>query len=164
MHIGKVLNWKSDDVKLLRITIDGDLKFYKHALKLCSKVNQKLSALLRMAKLHSFNKKGIFESCYGVSIWTCHSRKPTTKLIGFMKEPVELFVMMTSQLLISFLPWVNLSVFTLNYSDTLHWKLQGSSRYFWEKFEFIKRENTISLRSKPESVIPSVNSVLKAKN
>ena len=120
MHIGKVLNWKSDDVKLLRITIDRDLKFYKHALKLCSKVNQKLSALLRMAKLHSFNKKGIFESCYGVSIWTYHSRKPTAKLIGFMKEPVELFVMMTSQLLISFLPWANLSVFTLNYSDTLH--------------------------------------------
>ena len=29
---------------------------------------------------------------------------------------------------------------------------------------FVKRENTISLRSKPELVIPSVNSILKGKN
>ena len=29
---------------------------------------------------------------------------------------------------------------------------------------FVKRENTISLRSKPELVLPSVNSVLRSKN
>ena len=29
---------------------------------------------------------------------------------------------------------------------------------------FVKRESTISLRSKPELVIPSVNSILKGKN
>ena len=120
MHIGKVLNCESDDVKLLWITIDRDLKFHKHVLKFYSKINQKLSTLLRMAKLHSVNKKDIFESCYGVSIWMYHSRKPTAKLTGFMKEPVGLFVMMTSQLLISFLPWANLSVFPLKYSDTLN--------------------------------------------
>ena len=34
--------WKSNDAKLLGITIDKDLKFDKHVLKLCSKANQKI--------------------------------------------------------------------------------------------------------------------------
>ena len=50
-NIGKDLIWESNDVKLLGITIDRDLKFDKPALKLCSKANQKLSALSKMAKL-----------------------------------------------------------------------------------------------------------------
>ena len=44
-NVGKYLIWESNDVKLLGITIDRDLKFDKHVLKLCSKANQKLSAL-----------------------------------------------------------------------------------------------------------------------
>ena len=39
-NIGKDLTWESNDFKLLRITIDGDLKLDKHVLKLCSKANQ----------------------------------------------------------------------------------------------------------------------------
>ena len=49
-NIGKDLIWKSNDAKLLGITINRDLKLDKHNLKLCSKGNQKLSALYRMAK------------------------------------------------------------------------------------------------------------------
>ena len=56
-NIGKNFIWESNYVKLLGITIDRDLKFDKHVLKLCSKANQKLSALSRMAKLLSFNKR-----------------------------------------------------------------------------------------------------------
>ena len=41
---------------------------------------------------------------------------PTTKLIGYMREPLELFTMATSQLLINYLPWTNLSVFTIKIS------------------------------------------------
>ena len=37
----EILIWESNDVKLLGITIDKDLKLDKHVLKLCSKVNQK---------------------------------------------------------------------------------------------------------------------------
>ena len=57
VNIGKDLFWKCNDVKLLGVTIDRDLKFDKHVLKLCSKANQKLSALCRMANLLSFNKR-----------------------------------------------------------------------------------------------------------
>ena len=45
VNIGKDLIWESNDVKLLGVTIDRDLKFDQHVLNLCSKVNQKLSAL-----------------------------------------------------------------------------------------------------------------------
>ena len=54
---GKELIWESNDVKLLGVTIDRDLKFDKHVLKLCSKANQKLSVLSRMRNLLSFNKR-----------------------------------------------------------------------------------------------------------
>ena len=56
-NIRKDLIWESNDVKLLGITIDRDVKFDKHVLKLCSKANQKLSAFSRMAKLLSFSKR-----------------------------------------------------------------------------------------------------------
>ena len=35
------LIWESNDVKLLGVTIDRDLKIDKHVIKLCSKANQK---------------------------------------------------------------------------------------------------------------------------
>ena len=56
-NIGEDLIWERNNVKLLGITIDRDLKFDKHVLKLCSKANQKLSALSKMAKSLSFNKR-----------------------------------------------------------------------------------------------------------
>ena len=46
--------WKSNDAKLLGITIDKDLKFDKHVLKLCSKANQKLSVFSRIAIIAFF--------------------------------------------------------------------------------------------------------------
>ena len=66
-NIGKELIWESNDVKLLGVTIDRDLKFDKHVLKLCSKANQKLSAFSRMAKLLSFNKRRTLFKAFVVS-------------------------------------------------------------------------------------------------
>ena len=57
VNIGKYLTCESNDVKRPGITIDRDLKFDKYVLKLCSKANQKLSALSRMTKLLSFSKR-----------------------------------------------------------------------------------------------------------
>ena len=86
-NIGKDLIWESNDVKLLGVTIDRDLKFDKHVLKLCSKANQKLSALSRMANLLSFNKrrtlfKAFVESQfkYCPIVWMFHSRRTNSKI------------------------------------------------------------------------------------
>ena len=86
-NIGKDLIWESNDVKLLGVTIDRDLKFDKHVLKLCSKANQKLSALSRMANLLSFNKrrtlfKAFVESQfkYCSIVWMFHIRRTNNKI------------------------------------------------------------------------------------
>ena len=42
--------WESNDVKLLGITLDNNLKFDKHVSNIFSKANRKLNALTRVAK------------------------------------------------------------------------------------------------------------------
>ena len=112
-NIGKDLIWESNDVKLLGITIDRDLKFGKHFLKLCSKANQNLSALYRMAKFLSFNKK---RTLFKKLLWSLNLNivqlfgcfmidVPTTVLKDYMREPLELFMMATFQFLINYLLW-----------------------------------------------------------
>ena len=56
-NIGTDLILERNDVKLLGVTIDRDLKFHEHFLKLCNKVNQRLSVLSKVANLLSFNKR-----------------------------------------------------------------------------------------------------------
>ena len=56
-NIEKDLIWENNYVKRLGITFDSDVKFDKLVLRLCSKANQKLSALFIMKKLLSFNKR-----------------------------------------------------------------------------------------------------------
>ena len=58
VNIGKDLIWEINDVKLLGNTIDRDLKFGKHVLKLSSKANQKWSMLSRMANCFFSTKEG----------------------------------------------------------------------------------------------------------
>ena len=86
-NIGKDLIWESNDVKLLGVTIDRDLKFDKHVLKFCSKANQKLSALSRVANLLSFNKRRtLFEAFvesqfkYCPIVWMFHSGRTNNKI------------------------------------------------------------------------------------
>ena len=67
VNIGKELIQESNDVKLYEVTIDRDLKFDKHVWKLCSKANQKLSAVSSMAKLLSFNKRKTLFKAFVVS-------------------------------------------------------------------------------------------------
>ena len=96
--IGKDLIWESNDVKLLGITTDRNLKFHKHVLKLCSKANQKLSAFSRMAKLHSFKKRRTLFKTFDESqfkycpiVWMFKHAivdVPIMKLKGYMREPL----------------------------------------------------------------------------
>ena len=85
-NIGKDLIWESTDVKLLGVTINRDLKFDKHILKLCSKANQKLSAFSRVELLSSNKRRTLFiafvESqfkCCPIA-WMFHSRRSNNKI------------------------------------------------------------------------------------
>ena len=44
-QIGKDMVWEENKAKLLKITIDDELKFDSHILNICSKANKKLSVL-----------------------------------------------------------------------------------------------------------------------
>ena len=57
--IGNDTIWESGTVKLLGITIDSQLKFNEHVLNICKKASRKLSALSRMRRFLSFDKKKI---------------------------------------------------------------------------------------------------------
>ena len=71
----------SPSEELLGITTDSELTFYKHITLLCSKPNQKLSALARIAKYLTIDKRKILLNLfitaqfnYCPQIWMCHSR------------------------------------------------------------------------------------------
>ena len=49
--------WESNDVKLLGITLDNNLKFDKHVSDIYSKANRKLNVLTRVVKSLPFKKR-----------------------------------------------------------------------------------------------------------
>ena len=107
-NIGKDLIWESNDVKFLEIIIDRDLKLDKHVLKLCRKANQKLSALSRMAKLLSSNKRMTLYKAFVVSqfkycpiVWMFHSRRSNKKINRLHERALRIVMMATSQFLIN---------------------------------------------------------------
>ena len=57
--LGRIIVWESNDIKLLGITLDNNLRFDKHVSNICSKANRKLSALTRVAKFFLFKKRCI---------------------------------------------------------------------------------------------------------
>ena len=158
-NIGKDLIWESNDVKLLGITIDRDLKFHKHVLKLYSKANQKLSALSRMAKLLSFNKrrtlfKAFVESQfkYCLIVWMFYNRRTNNKVSRLHERAARIVydneVSTFDQLLAmdkSFcIHHQNIQRLLIEIYEALH-DISGNNLK-----EFIRRESTISLRSKPQ--------------
>ena len=166
-NIGKDLIWESNDVKVLGVTIDRDLKFDKHVLKLCSKANQKLSALSRIAKLLSFNKrrtlfKAFVESQfkYCPIVWMFHSRRTNNKINRLHERALRIVYDQSLALDKSFCTHhQNIQGFFTEICKAFH-DISGNSL----KELFVKIESTISLRSKPELIMPSVNCVLKGKN
>ena len=51
--------WESNDVHLLRIALDNNLKFDKNLSNICSKASKKLSVLTTVANLLPFKKRHI---------------------------------------------------------------------------------------------------------
>ena len=161
-NIGKDLIWESNDVKLLGITIERDLKFDKNVLKLFSKANQKLSALSRMAKLLSFNKRStIFKAFvksqfkYCPFVWMFHSRRTNNKINKLHERALRIVyddnVSTFDQLLAMGKSYrihhQNIQRLLTKIYKALH-GISGENL----KELFVKRGSTISLRSKPELV------------
>ena len=161
-NIGKDLTWKSNDVKLLGITIDRDLKFKNHVLKHFRKANQKLRALSKIAKLLSFNKrrtlfKAFVQFKYCLIVWMFHSRRTSNKINKLHERALRIvYDDMDKSFCIDH---QNIQRLLIEICKALHNVSANSLKEL-----FVKREITISLRSKPGLVIPSVNSVLKGKN
>ena len=90
-------------------------------------------------------------------VWMFHSRRTNNKINRLHERALRIFydddVSTFDQLLAMG------KSFCIHHQKAFH-DVSGNSL----KELFVKRESTISLRSKPELVIPSVNSVLKGKN
>ena len=172
-NIGKNLIWESNDVKLLGITIDRDLKFDKHGFNLYSKANQNLSALSRMAKLLSFNKRTTLFKVFVESQFKCcpivrmfHSRRTNKKLNRLHEralrtgydDDVSTFGQLIAMDKSFGIHHQNIQKLLTEIYKALHNNLENSL-----KKAFVRRESTIKLRSKPELVIPPVNCVIKGK-
>ena len=98
----EIFNMESNDVKLLGVTIDRDPKFEKEVLKLCSKTNQELSALSRMANKLSFNKRRTLFKLFLESqfkycpiVWMFHSRRINNKIDRLHETSTSQFSSMT---------------------------------------------------------------------
>ena len=89
---------------------------------------------------------------------------PTTKLIGYMREPLEFFMISTFHQLLA----MNKSfcIYHQNIQRLLNeiYKALHDSSGNSLKELLVKRESNTSFRSKPELVIHAVNSTLKDKN
>ena len=77
----------SPSEELLGIKINSELTFHKHITSLCSKANQKLCALARIAKHMTIDKRKILLNSFVTAqfnycplIWMCHSRTLNNKI------------------------------------------------------------------------------------
>ena len=73
--------------ELLGITFYSEITFHKHMISLCSKANQKLSALARIGRCFTTDKRKILVNTfiaaqfnYFLLIWLCHSRTLNNKI------------------------------------------------------------------------------------
>ena len=80
-NVGGMKIWESEEEKLLGLNIDRSLKFNSHISNICNKAGQKLTAITRIAKFLSLEKrriliKSFFESQfeYCSLLWMGHSR------------------------------------------------------------------------------------------
>ena len=89
-RLDKDIFWESNDVKLLRITLDNNLKYDKHVSmsNSCSTANKKLSTLtISVAKFLPFKKRRVLFKAFIESqfkycplVWMFHGRKINDKI------------------------------------------------------------------------------------
>ena len=83
IQVGEQIIWESRQERLLGVIVDKELKFKQHVENLCKKAGAKVTALGRLVKIVSWEKKKILMSafiesqfCYCPLVWMfCHSRQ-----------------------------------------------------------------------------------------
>ena len=87
LNVGESQVWEKNQVKLLDITIDNELKFDDHITKICRKANSKLSALSRLARYLSMKQKKLLymlfieaQFKYCLISWTFCSQSCSNKI------------------------------------------------------------------------------------
>ena len=87
IKVGEQVIWESQEEKLLGVTLDKKLKFDKHLSIICKKARAKVTALARLAKLVTFEKKRILMNAFIVSqfsycplVWMFCSREMNRKI------------------------------------------------------------------------------------
>ena len=87
IRVGQNKIWEDKEVRLLGVCIDNKLKFDQHVSDICLKANRKLSALIRMSKFLSLQKRRIVFKAFIESqfqycplVWMFHSRTSNNKI------------------------------------------------------------------------------------
>ena len=87
VKVGEEVIWESQEEKLLGITLDKKLKFDVHLSIICKKVSAKVTALARLVKLITFEKKRILKNAFIESqfsycplVWMFCSRNMNRKI------------------------------------------------------------------------------------
>ena len=87
VRVGDEMIWESQAEKLLGMLVDKDLNFNSHLKVLCKKVNQKVSALARIARILPFQKRRIIlktfiesQFSYCPLVWMFCSRSMNKKI------------------------------------------------------------------------------------
>ena len=95
--VGDELIWESAEEKLLGVTIDKNLNFNSHLLKLCKKAGQKVSALARISKILPFHKRRLLLNTFIESqfshcpcVWMFCSRKMNRKINNIHERALRL--------------------------------------------------------------------------
>ena len=86
-NVGQTMIWEQNKVKLLGVNIDSKLSFNDHVTSLCVKAGRKLTALTRIARSLTTEKRRILINAFVESqfnycrlVWMFHSRKLNNKI------------------------------------------------------------------------------------
>ena len=166
--------WESNDVELLWITIDNNLRFDKHVYNICLKANRTLSALTRVAKFVPFKKRRILFKAFIESqfkycplVWMFHGRQINDKINKLHERALRIVYNDTVK---SFEYWLiqdkyftihhqNIQLLAIEIYRAIHNLPRGNLGEF-----FVRNNHNYSLPSESELLLPNVNSVFKGQN
>ena len=97
VRVGPDKIWEDHSVKLLGVSIDNKLKFDKHVLNIIKKANSKLSALSRLTKFMTLQKKRTLYKAFAESqfkyfplTWMFRGRKTNYKINRLQERALKL--------------------------------------------------------------------------